>query len=175
MGAKGVLVMLFILLSTLSHAQEFKGIETSTAIDKYVLFPYHSLLLHFDNGFNIEAGYVDYPHSTNAHFQSSIRNNAGTLSSIIPILPDYGDYKKRTRGMVPYYFIGYQFNQNNFSINIQNGWCHDNNYTLKIKPIITLYQIKEQDSIVKFQIHTQVFLSEKSTYTFLGYSMYIGM
>ena len=174
MGKRLMMVLMLLLCATL-HGQIVTGVETTMSIDKYILFPYHSLTLHFNNGLNIEAGFVDYPTSTNIFFQETIRQQSSNLAWLIPPLEDYGDYSKNTRGTVPYYFIGYQFTQDIFHINIQNGWCHDNYYTLKLKPIITLYELKEENNIVRFQINSQVFISEKTTYTFIGYNMFVGI
>ena len=167
------LLLLFLLLPTLGYSQQVKAIETSISIDEYLLFPYYAANLHLENGLNFEIGYVDYPHSTNVHFQSSVRNNSGTLSSIIPIMPDIGNYQKKTRGTVPYLFIGYQYGQDNFLINVQHGWCHDNRYTLKLKPSTVIYRIPTDGGEVQFNLNSQVFISERTTYTFLGYSIII--
>ena len=175
MGVKKILILLTLLLSTLTNAQHITGIETSISIDKYILFPYNSLTLYHKNGLNIEAGFVDYPTSTNVFFQETIRQQSTNLQWIIPTIEDYGDYSRNTRGTVPYYFIGYRIEQDIFAINIQNGWCHDNYYTLKLKPYIRIYEYKENNSKVQFHINSQVFISEKSTYTFIGYNMLLGI
>ena len=175
MGWKHIVFLLIFLLSTKINGQSIVGVETSMSIDKYILFPYNSLTLYYKNGLNIEAGFVEYPTSTNVFFQETVRQQSTNLQWIIPTIEDYGDYSRNTRGTVPYYFIGYRIEQDIFSINIQNGWCHDNYYTLKLKPYIRIYEYREDNSKVQFHINSQVFISEKSTYTFIGYNMLLGI
>jgi len=175
MGWKHIVFLLIFLLSTKINGQSIVGVETSMSIDKYILFPYNSLTLYYKNGLNIEAGFVDYPTSTNVFFQETVRQQSSNLQWIIPKIEDYGDYSRNTRGTVPYYFIGYRIEQDIFAINIQNGWSHDNYYTLKLKPYIRIYEYKEDNNSVQFHINTQVFISEKSTYTFIGYNMLLGI
>ena len=169
-----LLILLFLFTQSI-YAQSITGIETSTSIDRYIVFPYHSLTV-FSGPFNIEVGYVDYPTTTNGHIQSTINSQGTSILGLFGTpIEDYGNYKKKTRGLVHYYLIGYQIHNDKTSLNIQNGYCKDKGLTLKLKPSINILNIQDYNSKVIIQLNTQFFISETNTYTFLGYSIHIGI